>query len=40
MRGRTPDPNSVSGRIRTMVAEAKALEGVFLDPNPNHSGGA
>lgn len=24
MRGRTPDPNSVSGRIRSMVAEAKA----------------
>lgn len=24
MRGRTPDPNSVSGRIRTMIAEAKS----------------
>ena len=24
MRGKVPDPNSVSGRIRAMIAEAKA----------------
>lgn len=24
MRGRTPDPNSVSGRIRAMIADSKA----------------